>query len=212
MRKNSIESLYNRKFDTYKTGGIWGQALGNVEVGGIWLLWGAEKNGKTTGALMLADYLTKFCGVLYVSAEEGVGKNFVDACRRAGLNAKTALKAVDYVPLDELEVELQKRKAAKVVVLDNATIYNDECKYGRLRKLTKDNPDVIFIIIAHEEDKKPFTTTAKMAKRLAKIILHVQGMVIHVSGRCPGGILTIDDEKAALYWGAAINSDKTTEI
>lgn len=179
--------------------------FGSPEVSGAWLIYGAEKNGKTWFALMLANYFTNHAKVLYISGEEGTGKDFTEACKRAGLEAtNTKIKATGYVELDELQKRLDERRSAKVIVLDNITVYNEAFKYGKFKKLIGDNPDKIFIFLAHEENGEPYTSTAKMCRRLAKIIVHVEGLVAQVSGRCPGGTINIDEEKAQLYWGVKI--------
>lgn len=195
------------KFKTFPFTGIYKQAMGLPETSGAWIIWGAEKNGKSWFALKVADYLSSFTKVLYISAEEGIGKDFVEACHRAKLQAdNTNLMFKEYIPLDDLTTELNKRKSAKVIILDNCTIYADELKAAALRQLLQSFPDKLFIFVAHEEKKQPYTATAKLAKKLAKIIMHVQGLTAHISGRCPGGVITIDETKAALYWGSDIQT------
>jgi hypothetical protein len=204
MRVNSIKAIYRQEYKTYKLTGLWGDALGEPETNGAWLIWGEEKNGKTTLALMLANYMTSVADVLYVSGEEGISKNFKEACQRAGIDHTSTLRVLGYTSLDELDVLLGKRRAPKVVVLDNITVYNDDLKYGKFEKLLKDHDDVLFIWIAHEDKKQPYTSSGKLCSRYAKVKIHVAGMVAVVGGRCPGGVLTIDDKKAALYWGAEV--------
>jgi len=206
MRAHSIRSIYEKKHKTYDFDGIWKRAFGDPETNGAWLVWGQEKNGKTWFALMLADYLSKWSKVYYISGEEGRAKGFIDAMQRAGLEPTNyKVRVLDYTPIDELEQKLQNRKAPKVIIIDNLTIYNDELKYGKFRDLIARHHDKLFVFLAHEENKQPYTGTAKMCRKLAKIIVHVQGLAAHVSGRCPGGVLTIHEEKAQLYWGTEIS-------
>ncbi len=192
------------EFRKYELSGIWGEIFGSPEPNGMWLIWGKEKHGKTTLALMLADYLSTITRVLFVSAEEGIGPNFKNACNRAGLSADSKLAIKPYITLEELEVELEKKRGPKVVVLDNMTIYQEDLKYNRLNTLTKKYGNVLFIWMAHEEDNKPYTSAARTCARLAKIKIRVQGLAAFVEGRCPGGNIVIDDEKAQVYWGNAI--------
>lgn len=175
--------------------------LGAPERNGAWLIWGAEKNGKTTLALMLADYLSTVEDTLYISAEEGLGKNFKDACQRAGISPTTKLRAMPYMPLAELEEYLSAKRRPKIVVIDNITVYHEEMKYGAFLNLLKKHDDKLFIFLAHEEQKQPYTSSAKLCSRYAKVKIHVQGLVGFVGGRCPGGTVVVDEEKAALYWG-----------
>jgi hypothetical protein len=202
-RTLSVKNLYDIKHKTFAFDGVWLDAMGNPEKNGAWIIWGAEKNGKTWFALMLADYLSRGDDkVLYISGEEGTDKAFIDACSRAGIGPeKRGLNFIEYEPIEEVSARLKKRKAARIIFIDNITVYVDDLKNGAFRKLLNDHPDCLFIFLAHEDRNEPYTATAKLCRRLAKIIVHVEGLACTVSGRCPGGRLMIDEEKAALYHG-----------
>lgn len=211
-RTLSIRNAYSKKFDYMPLTGIWASVLGNQVRQGAWLIYGAEKHGKTTLALMLADYLSTFEKTLYVSAEEGVEDKFIDACQRAGISDKnTSLKLWDYTPLDELRVKLSKRKAERIVFIDNITAYNDELKGSEILKLTRELKNTLFIFIAHEKDGEPYTAAAQACKRFAKVIIQVVGLAATVSGRCPGGSIAINEEKAAIIHGDKINNQNKEE-
>jgi len=201
-RSLSIGNLYTKKFKTLQLDGVWTDVLGKPESNGAWLIWGAEKNGKTWFALMLANCLSENSKVLYVSAEEGTGKAFVESCQRAGLDSvNRSLQFLEYTPLDELCTRLNKRKSADIIIIDNCTVYKDELQYGKLRELLHTYKDKLFIFIAHEERKEPYTSLAKLVRKLAKVIVYVEGLACRVSGRVPGGMLMIDEFKAKLYHG-----------
>lgn len=205
MRTRTLKALYTQEFDSYDFDGVYKEVFGQPERDGAWMIWGMEKNGKTWTALDLANYFSRFVRTLYVSAEEGIGKNFVQSIKRAKIDpANRQLKFVEYITLDELDVILGKRRAFKVVFLDNMTIYNEEMKYGRLKDLLKKHRNVLFVILAHEERGEPYTSGAKLLSKLAKVIIHVEGLKANVSGRCPGGNMIIDEQKAQLCWGTEI--------
>lgn len=201
-RTLNLKNLYAKKFNTYNFTDHWRACMGKPETCGIWIIYGIEKNGKTWFCLKLAEYLSTFDRVLYVSAEEGTGKDFVEACKRAKLDPQNAnLQFAEYTPVEEIESKIKKRNGAKVVFIDNITVFQDELKYGKLRKLALDHPKVLWIYVAHEDKTEPYTATAKLAKKLAKIIVNVKGLACFVSGRCPGGVISINEEKAMLYHG-----------
>lgn len=204
MRAMSLSNILKMKHTTYDFESPWSEAMGtNPSDNGIWLVWGKEKNGKSWMCLLLAKYLAQFRKVLYVSAEEGLGKEFVDAIRRAGLTPKEKnLSFVEYESINEIRDTLRKRNAPHVVLLDNLTVYNGDLTTKLLNELTVEFPTTHFVLVAHEERGEPVTALAKHAKRMAKVIIHVKGLKANVSGRCKGGTLVIDDEQASLYYGA----------
>lgn len=202
VRAVYTKNLLEKSSPKYQFTGVLGDVLGKPGTSGIWLIYGAEKNGKTWLSVKLAEFVSSYAKTLYVSGEEGLDDTFLKTCARAKLNPHNRkLKFLDYTPLDELDEYLSKRQAAKIVFIDNITVYNDELKNGVLRKFVAKHSDKICVFIAHEENNEPYSATAKMAKRLAKILIRVVGLKAFVAGRCPGGELTIDMERAVLYHG-----------
>lgn len=200
LRVKTVKNIFEQRHDVLTTTGAWHQVLGRPEAHGAWLVWGAEKTGKTWFSVHLADMLSRHDKVLYVSAEEGTSKAFVDTCRRAGLDAGNKnLQFIDYVTIEELEEKLDKRRGARVIFVDNMTIYADELKNGVLRQLLQRHSRRLWVFLAHEERREPYTATAKLVRKLAKVILYVHGFTCTVSGRVPGGVLMIDQERASLY-------------
>lgn len=205
-RLKCVRNLYDMKFTQYKFTGDFEQIFGHPSTSGCWLVYGAEKNGKTWCSLLVANYLSTFARVLYVSGEEGLDMGFTNACKRAKLDVHNRnLHLEGYVSIDELRELLKRRRSAKVIFLDNATIYADELKGTAFKFLMDEFPDKLFILVAHEEKGQPYTALARYARKLAKIILHVKGLRVTVSGRCPGGQMDIDETAAALYWGTSDN-------
>ncbi len=203
-RTLSAGTIYRKKYKTFPFEGIYKKVFGTPSTSGIWILYGKEKNGKSWGALLLADYLTKFGRVLYVSAEEGTEMEFKEALKRAKIDGKNKkLQFMEYEPMEDLYKRLNStQRKPKVVFLDNLTVYNDELKASGIRKLKQDFPNILFVLIAHEERGKPYTASAAMAKKYAKVIIRVIGLQLFVSGRVPGGILNVDENKAILYHGS----------
>lgn len=202
MRSLSAQNIFDKKHKTISLTGDWADVLGTPEAAGIWLIYGAEKNGKTWLALMLAIEFSKQFKVEYVSAEEGTGADFVASCQRAGLTATNKrIKFRDYEVWDDVVTGLKSTRPPKVVFIDNVTIYMDEISKKQMADLRLEHPNIIFIFLAHEERNDAVPALAKHAKKLAKIIIHVKGLSAQVAGRCPGGIINIDEEKAALYHG-----------
>ncbi len=204
-RTLSISTMYSKKFTTIQLDGIFAEVFGKPEDAGAWLIWGAEKNGKTWFALKLAAELSLTKRTLYISGEEGLGKDFVEACKRAKLSTDNRnLQFSEYIDYAELQNKLSKRRSPEVIFIDNVTVYKDDLAYGNLRKLLKEYPNKLFIFLAHEDRNEPYTSTAKLIKKLAKVIVYIVGLQANISGRVPGGNIIIDEEKAQLFHSTLI--------
>lgn len=214
MRTLSVKQAYAKKFKTFEFDGIWQEVMDNPETTGGWIIYGDEKQGKSTFALMLANYLSLFGKVLYISAEEGASQHFIGTMKRMGITDKNKrFNLVEYQEWAELEERFSKRQCAKIIFIDNITVYRDEITKATLKKLLKSHPDKLIIFVSHEERKLPDTAQGKYWRKMSKIIVRVEGLSAQVSGRCTGGNLVIDEEKAMLYHGSDIGKkiqDKKT--
>jgi len=178
------------------------QSIGDAEAKGCWLVYGPEKNGKTWFALQLAKELAKVEKVSYISAEEGTDKSFRDACERAGITKCDRIAWDEYLTLDEIIEKFNKPKTARVIFIDNLTIYADEFKNKSFRDFLNAMPGKLIICLAHEERKEPYPAVARMAKKLSKVYVQVRGLKAFVTSRfSTGGELVINDEMSELYWG-----------
>lgn len=203
-RALSVSNILKKEYQVFPFTGFYKEVFGEPSTNGIWLVYGKEKNGKTWGTLLLTNHISQFTNkVHYISAEEGTEKEFKEALQRAKIDGKNKkMQFVEYESIADLYKRLNKQRAPRVIVIDNATIYSDELKSAALKKLIKDFPNTLFIILAHEERGRPYTALAQLASKLAKVIIKVQGLQLHVFGRVPGGIINIDETNAVLYHGA----------
>ena len=179
------------------------KAIGQAERKGCWIIYGAEKNGKTKVALLLARDISSSEKVAYISAEEGTDKSFQDAVGYANITADYRIAWDEYLSIDEIIEKFKRPKTANIIFIDNLTIYQDELKPSELKKKLVDAiPNKLFILLAHEERKDAYPALARMAKKMAKVVIHVKGLKAFVISRfSKGGEIVIDEEKAALYWG-----------
>jgi hypothetical protein len=177
--------------------------IGNAERKGCWIVYGCEKNGKTWFTLRLAKEMAKHERVAYISAEEGLDGSFINAVRRAGIVASDNIFWDEYLSVGDIIEKFQKRRSANIIVIDNLTMYSDEMKPTEIKKRLLDGlPSKLIIFVAHEERKEPYPAIARMAKKLAKVIFHIEGMKAFVTSRfSPGGEIIIDEEKSEIYHG-----------
>lgn len=202
MKALSVKQAYSKVFKKFDFTDLWLRAFGTPTTNGFWYIGGAEKNGKSTFAMMLAKYLTTFGKVLYISAEEGVSDSMISAMKFAGLSDKDKnFHIIDYEPWEELQTRFASRKCAKIIFIDNSTVYRDEITRKMVAELKQSQSDKLIIMVCHEEKGLPDNALAKVWRKLAKIIIQAEGLKAVISGRCPGGELNINEEKANLYWG-----------
>lgn len=204
MRAINTSTLYQKVYKTLAFTGRWLKIFGTPELRGVSIIYGKEKNGKTTFALKLAEFLSSLTKVLYVSAEEGTSYTFQEAVKRVNLNPNNRnLHFIDYEPIEEVLARLDtvKGKGHRILIIDNVTIYKDELRNGKVADIMKKYKNHWFIFIAHEEDNKPDGATAKLIKKLSNQVMRVEGNKVFVSGRCPGGEIIIDDNQSRLYHG-----------
>lgn len=194
------ENLFNLKQELFNFDEHWRGILGKQPTTGVWVIYGKDKNGKTGFILTLARYLSTLKRVLYISGEEGTDPLFVENVKRSGITKGDKLGFSRFVSLTELTEKLKKRNAPKIVILDNATVYQKEFRNGRIADFIQENENrCLIIIVAHEEKNEPSTAAARYAKKMAKVYVQVKGLIAHVGGRCPGGQVIINDQKAALF-------------
>ncbi|MBB1541523.1 MAG: ATP-binding protein [Flavobacteriaceae bacterium] len=205
MKALSVKQAYSKKFKKFEFEGIWQEVFGNPETTGGWIIHGDEKQGKSTFALMLANYLTKFGKVLYISAEEGISEHFTGAMKRMGINdTNKNFKIIEYEEWEDIEERMKKRQCQKIIFIDNITKYVDEITKAKLKELMMKHQDKLIIFVSHEERGMPDTAAGRYWRKMSKIIVQAKGMRVTVLGRCPGGNIMIDEEKALLYHGTEL--------
>lgn len=214
MRTISAAQALSKTFETFDFDGIWEDVFGNPENTGIWYVGGGEKHGKSTLVMMIAKYLAKLDKLTYVSAEEGMSKDIIRIIRGVGISDKDRnLKFLEYMPWEDLILKIGGLKSGKIWIIDNTTIYRDELTRKLILEMKQKftdgknkNERKLIIFISHEEKGLPDNAISRTIRKLAKIIIQVEGLKAKVSGRCPGGDLIINEEKAQLYHGTKLEN------
>lgn len=199
----SVGNVLNAKFNTLQFDGIWHEAIGNPELSGSWFIKAPTKHGKTSLAMQLAKYLTKFGRVAYNSVEEGLSLSIQDAYKRAGMNevaTKIVLLGKEDVPT--LIKRLDKPKSPPIVFIDTVQFW--DLKFSEYKELKSKFPNKLFIYISHQDGRNPDGHVAKRIWRDANVIFEVEGFKAFVTGRYggnPDAEIIINEERAARYWG-----------
>lgn len=175
------------RFETVPFEGEWLAAIGRPELRGSWLVFGQSGSGKTTFALQLARYLSRFARVAYNTLEQGLSLSFQSAWIRAGMEeAGSAIVVLDKEPLSQLRQRLAKRRSPQVVIIDSLTALPGFTRKDYL-SLVGGFPGKLFVFLAHERKGLPDPAIAETVRRLSEVKIYVEGFRAHVSSRyaCP---------------------------
>lgn len=175
------------RFETVPFEGEWLAAIGRPELRGSWLIFGQSGSGKTTFALQLARYLSRFARVAYNTLEQGLSLSFQSAWIRAGMEeAGSAIVVLDKEPLSQLRQRLAKRRSPQVVIIDSLTALPGFTRKDYL-SLVGGFPGKLFVFLAHERKGLPDPAIAETVRRLSEVKIYVEGFQAHISSRyaCP---------------------------
>lgn len=100
--------------------GRWRDAFGQPELGGVWLIFGQSRNGKTHFAMQMAKHLCQYCRVAYNSIEEGVSESFKNAILdTAALDEQRRFDFLNQFSSDKMAAYLERQRSAEVVFVDS---------------------------------------------------------------------------------------------
>lgn len=196
----SVDNVLSKKFRTLPFDGAWLAACGCPEVCGSWFIYGPPKNGKTSFAMQLAKYMTRFGRVAYDSVEEGFSQSIKEAMIRTRMKEVGGkLLLLDKEGIPELTERLKRKKSPEVVIVDSIQFLG--LQFAEYKELKRMFPGKLFVWISHVEGKMPDGGTARRIWRDANIAFRIEGFKAFPVGRYGGGEpYTISEEKAAAYW------------
>ncbi|MDR2626580.1 MAG: hypothetical protein LBC40_00925 [Dysgonamonadaceae bacterium] len=200
-RAYSVDNVLHAKFETFPFEGEWEAAIGHPERSGTWMIYGPPKNGKTTFAMKLAKYLTRFERVAYNSVEEGLSLSIQHVFDRVGMKeVKSRLVLLDRDSVDDLVKRLQVHRSPGVVVIDSIQFW--EMDFKTYKRLKEAFPNKVFIYVSHIEGGVPQGSTARRVWRDASVAFRVDRFKAFPVGRFGGGEpIVISEEQAEELWG-----------
>lgn len=200
-RAYSVNNVLSAKFDVLKFEGVWREAIGCPELTGTWIIYGDVKNGKTSFAMQLARYLTKFERVAYNSVEEGLSLSISQAYRRNNLkDVSGRFLLLNKETVDELVTRLNQRRSPGIVVIDSAQFW--ELTFKDYKRLKEAFPDKLFIYVSHCTGRQPEGKVAQRIYKDANVVFRIEGFKAFPVSRYGGGReIIINSERASAYWG-----------
>ncbi|MDD4516858.1 bifunctional adenosylcobinamide kinase/adenosylcobinamide-phosphate guanylyltransferase [Massilibacteroides sp.] len=107
MRTWSPASISERNIETYPFTGEWERIFGNPDIRFSTLIRGEAKSGKSTFCAKMAQYVSQFGRVLYVTAEERINsKTLQDRISRCGVTSEN-VRFAHVRDLNEIEKIIQ---------------------------------------------------------------------------------------------------------
>lgn len=207
-RALTITDIRSYKATTYRLEGGLGDALGEVELTGSWIVWGGSANGKTRFALQLAKALAKHVRVAYDSLEEGLSLSMRHAIEDVGFSdVKRNFVLLDGESIDDLKERLRKQRSPKVVIIDS--LQYTGLTYNEYKRLRDEFRQKLFIFISHADGHNPKGAVADSVKYDAFVKIFVEGYRAYPQSRFGGGEpYTVWPEGAAKYGHTPINTNQ----
>ena len=171
-RAYSPGEVLNMKIPRYEFTGAWQASIGNPAKSGVWIIWGASGNGKSSFVMQLAKYLCGFGRVIYDSLEESTGLSFQMSLKRHKMDeVKKKLIILDRESMDQLEERLQRRGSPGIVIIDS--FQYSGLNYKTYKEFKERHPKKLFIFISHAEGSHPAGRSARKVEYDADVKIMV---------------------------------------
>lgn len=181
-RAYSPKEIVQKVYKTLEWDGEWEEAFGRPELNSTWFVSGPSASGKSSFVMQLAERLSHFGGVLYVSYEEGLSQSFQERLLREGLDKRQGwFRVVTTDTFDELVARLHKRHSAKFVIIDSFQYAG--WSYAEAKDLVDTFPRKSFIFISQEAKGQPLGKAAIRLRYMAGVKVRVIGYRAYCQGR-----------------------------
>lgn len=205
-RALSVTDLLNKRYQLFEFDDKWLAAFGRPARTGVWFIYAAQGNGKTSFLVQLIKYLASFEKVVYNSLEESSDHTLQLAFKAQGMQDISRRVAIlEAESLAEMDERMSRRKAAKVWVVD--TVQYLEIDWHQYKELKRKHRDKLIIFVSHMEGNMPDGKIALKIMRDASLKIFIEGFVAVSKGRYIGstGKYIIWAEEARKIWGEKIN-------
>lgn len=201
-RAMSVTTAVRKKYKKLKWSEEWQAAFDNPQMDGIWCVWGNSGSGKTSFLLELCKELSRFGRVVYNSLEEYDRDTFQQALLRHNIASFSRRILITKENAVEMVERMSKQKAPYAIVMDSVQYLQWRLKnYFDFKEKMKGK---LVIVVSHAEGKKPEGRVADKIKYDADLKIWIEGYRAISQGRYigkNGGVFTIWEEGANIYWG-----------
>lgn len=204
QRGYTPNEILSKKFNLLDFEGEWRESLGTPDKAFSAIVWGASTNGKSSFAMQLARYLTKFGRVAYNSLEEGISHTMKMNLKRHFMGTTVSrFILLDREPFPALMERMSKHKSPDFLFIDSLQYMGiNRQQYKELKELMQSKGKGL-IFVSHAQGKEPKGALADFIRYDVDLKLRIEGYRMFPSGRLNGGgkPFAIWHEGAAKYWG-----------
>lgn len=200
-RALNVRDILSKKYETFPFEGKWREAFETPERTGVWFIWGASSNGKTSFVMQLCKELCKYDRVAFNSLEEGTSLTVQNNLKRFGMSEVSRRLGFIKEDIPALRDRLRRPKSYKIVIIDS--LQYTQMTYRDYIGLKEEFPDKLFIFISHARGKSPKGDAATSVMYDADLKIWVEGYVAFSKGRYQGctGKYVIWEKGSMDYWG-----------
>ena len=181
-RAYSPQDIARMSYRTLPWTGRWQAAFGRPEDNSVWFVSGASASGKSSFVMQLAEELTHYGQVLYLSYEEGISQSFQERMWRFGLDKRQGwFRVATNDTLEELTERLSKRHSAKFVIVDS--FQHAGWDFPQTKALIEAFPKKSFIFVSQEKKSQPLGAGAIRLRYMAGVKVRVVGFRAYCQGR-----------------------------
>ena len=208
LRLINLSTFMDMKFNRVRFEGEWRNLIGDPVLTGIWMLWGQSSNGKTSAAIKLLRYLTKFEKCIYWSKEEGVSDTLQTAFNRE--NWMLSEKKKVFIPqtywnIENLKELLRQPKSPKIVFMDSLQIfgklYSSQFYYDLKEEFAHKK---LFVYVSQAEGKEPKGSIGDDVKYDSNVKMRVEGGKLTAQSRIMGSkygeYVVVHEQLFNEYW------------
>lgn len=188
------------------------RSFGEIEDAFDCIIYGNSGNGKTNFTIgkvikPLMQALKQKC--IYISYEEGHTKTLQKTMERHNMltDVGNMLEVLDNSSFDELVTRMNKRKSAKIWVIDSlqASHFTEEQCAQIKQQFVMSRKKKIIIYISWADGKQPKGAAAKAVEFYAHVKIRVEGLIAFFKSRFGGNKnYVVWEEGAKRYWGLKV--------
>ena len=171
-RAYSPKEVLNMKIPRYEFTGPWLASIGRPARNGVWIVWGASGNGKSSFVMQLAKYLCSFGKVIYDSLEESTGLSFQMSLKRHKMDEVRKRTCHPRPRVDGAAGGTPETQGQPGVVIIDSFQYSG-LSYPEYKAFKERHPKKLFIFISHAEGMHPAGRTARKVEYDADVKIMV---------------------------------------